>query len=172
MAADFAITVTDAPDPGATAVIAEGLGAYNDSQGGVRDFRPIAVLVAEVPAVFGGQGLGNTNGKTRILAPVGAAMMFTGTPQAVLIKEVTDGTSNTIFLVEATPDHAVIWTRPDDLKIDAKQPTAGLLDERATGFNAVFADGSVHYLSAKIDAKTLNALLTRNGGEVIKSNEW
>jgi hypothetical protein len=33
MAEDFAITVTDAPDPGATAVITEGLGAYNDSQG-------------------------------------------------------------------------------------------------------------------------------------------
>ena len=129
-------------------------------------------LIARMPAVFGGQGLGNTNGKTRILAPVGPAMMFTGTPQAVLLKEVTDGTSNTILLVEATPDHAVIWTRPDDLKIDAKEPTAGLLDERGTGFNAVFADGSVRYLSVKIDPKTLYALFTRNGAEVIKSNEW
>jgi len=129
-------------------------------------------LIARRPAVFGGQGLANTNGKTRVLAPVGLAMMFSGTPQAVLMKEVTDGTSNTILLVETAPDRAVTWTKPDDLKIDAKEPTAGLLDERATGFNAAFADGSVHYLSAKIDPKTLNALFTRNGGEVIKSNEW
>ncbi|HEV3444106.1 MAG TPA: H-X9-DG-CTERM domain-containing protein, partial [Gemmataceae bacterium] len=75
-------------------------------------------------------------------------------------------------LVEAAPDRAVIWTKPDDLKIDAKEPTAGLLDEHAAGFNVVFADASVRFLSAKIDPKTLNALFTRNGGEVIKSNEW
>ena len=127
-------------------------------------------LIARMPAVFGGQGLANTNGKTRILAPVGPAMMFTGTPQAVLIKEVTDGTSNTILLVEAAPERGVIWTKPDDLKIAAKDPSAGLLDEGATGFNAVFADGSVHYLSAKIDPKTLYALFTRNGGEVVNLN--
>src|SRR5260370_10022244 len=124
-----------------------------------------------MPAVLGGQGLATTNGKTRILAPVGPAMMFTGTPQAVLMKEVTDGTSNTILLVEAAPDRAVTWTKPDDLKIDAKEPTAGLLDERATGFNAAFADGSVHYLSPKIDPQTLNALFTRNGGGVNQCTE-
>ncbi len=61
MAEDFAITVTDAPDPGATAVITEGLGAYNDSQGGVRDFRPIAVLVAD-PAT--GATIGGLYGRT------------------------------------------------------------------------------------------------------------
>ena len=61
MAEDFAITVTDAPDPGATAVITEGLGAYNESQGGVRDFRPIAVLVAD-PAT--GETIGGLHGRT------------------------------------------------------------------------------------------------------------
>jgi GNAT superfamily N-acetyltransferase len=61
MAEDFAITVTDAPDPSATAVIAEGLGAYNDSQGGVRDSRPIAVLVAD-PAT--GETIGGLYGRT------------------------------------------------------------------------------------------------------------
>ena len=39
--------MTDAPDPGETAVIADGLAAYNDAQGGVRDFRPLAVLVRD-----------------------------------------------------------------------------------------------------------------------------
>jgi GNAT superfamily N-acetyltransferase len=55
------ITVTDAPDPRDTAVITEGLGAYNDSRGGVRDFRPIAVLVAD-PA--SGATIGGLYGRT------------------------------------------------------------------------------------------------------------
>jgi GNAT superfamily N-acetyltransferase len=56
MAEDFAITVTDAPDPGATAVIAEGLGAFNESQTGYRDHRPLAVFVRdpETGKVVGG----------------------------------------------------------------------------------------------------------------------
>lgn len=56
MAEDFEITVTDAPDPSATAVIAEGLGAYNESQTGYRDHRPLAVFVRdpETGKVIGG----------------------------------------------------------------------------------------------------------------------
>jgi len=61
MVEDFAITVTDMPDPSATAIITEGLGAYNDSQGGVRDFRPIAVLVTD-PAT--GETIGGLHGRT------------------------------------------------------------------------------------------------------------
>jgi GNAT superfamily N-acetyltransferase len=50
------ITLTDAPEPGATAVIQEGLGAYNDEKAGFRDFRPLAVLVSdpETSEVLGG----------------------------------------------------------------------------------------------------------------------
>jgi hypothetical protein len=129
-------------------------------------------LIARIPAVYAGGLAGNANGKTRLLAPVGPAMIFTGTAQAVPIKEVTDGTSNTIMMVEAAPDHAVIWTQPDDLVIDAKDPAAGLLYDRASGFNAGFADGSVRFLSSKIDRKLLYALFTRNGGEVVPQGGW
>jgi len=47
MAEDIELTLTDAPDPAATAVIAEGLGAYNESQTGYRDYRPLAVFVRD-----------------------------------------------------------------------------------------------------------------------------
>src|SRR5205823_162276 len=40
---DFAIVLTDAPDPGDTAVVQEGLRAYNTSQAGYDDSRPLAV---------------------------------------------------------------------------------------------------------------------------------
>ncbi len=56
MATDLKITLTDAPDPGATAVIAEGLAGYNKDKAGFRDHRPLAVLVCdpETGAVVGG----------------------------------------------------------------------------------------------------------------------
>ncbi len=56
MAKDLEITLTDAPDAAATAAIADGLANYNASKGGLRDFRPLAVLVTDpdTGAVVGG----------------------------------------------------------------------------------------------------------------------
>jgi Protein of unknown function (DUF1559) len=104
-------------------------------------------------------------GKTTYLAPVGEHMMFTGTEKTITFRHVTDGTSNTILIVDADDEHAVIWTKPEDLKIDLKDPKAGLRNDAGT-FRALFADGSVHRLPANIDAKTLSAVFTRDGGEV------
>jgi len=47
MANDPKITLTDAPDPADTAVIAEELRAYNTRQAGYDDSRPLAVLVTD-----------------------------------------------------------------------------------------------------------------------------
>jgi hypothetical protein len=107
------------------------------------------------------------SGKTRYLAPLGKATMFPGR-KALKISDVTDGTANTIFIVEAAEDHAVIWTKPEDLPVDPKDPLAGLVGKDQRGFLAVFADGSTRFLPAKIKPKTLWALFTRNGGEVIE----
>jgi len=48
--------LTGAPDPGDTAVIADGLAGYNDEKAGLRDHRPLAVLVSdpETGEVIGG----------------------------------------------------------------------------------------------------------------------
>ena len=45
--ADPDITVTDALDPADVAVITDGLVAYDLSQAGYRDFRPLAVFVRD-----------------------------------------------------------------------------------------------------------------------------
>jgi GNAT superfamily N-acetyltransferase len=55
------IAVTDALDPADVAVITDGLGAYNESQTGYRDFRPLAVFVRD-PAT--GKVLGGLYGRT------------------------------------------------------------------------------------------------------------
>ena len=48
-------------------------------------------------------------------------------------KDVTDGTSNTIMIVEANDAAAVEWTKPDDLKVDPKDPFKGLIGHYERG---------------------------------------
>ncbi len=88
------------------------------------------------------------------------------------IQNVTDGTSNTIMVVESKD--AVPWTKPDDLKFDmeAKPSLYGAGSPHPGGFNATFADGSVRFLKNSIGLLTWRALITRAGGEVISSDSY
>ena len=71
------------------------------------------------------------------------------------------------MLVEADDEHAVVWTKPDDLEVDLQKPTAGLAVRPPGGFLVAFADGSVHFLRKEIAADKLAALITRAGGEPV-----
>ncbi len=84
------------------------------------------------------------------------------------IRHITDGTSNTIMVVESNDDAAVIWTKPDDLEVTEANPSKGQFGHYPEVFNAAFGDGSVRAISKSVDPKMLWALFTRNGGEVIK----
>ena len=65
---DFAIVLTDAPDPGDTAVVQDGLRAYNTSQTGYDDSRPLAVFVTDPVSgqVLGGLYGGSYLGQLRV----------------------------------------------------------------------------------------------------------
>lgn len=124
-------------------------------------------LIARMPPVYRNPNLPETSdGKTNYLAVVGdkaAIRPKEGTGFA----DITDGTSNTILAVEASPDRSVIWTKPDDFSPDDKNPLDGLIGLRPNGFLALFADGSVRFIGATTEPGVLKALFTRNGGEVI-----
>jgi hypothetical protein len=125
-------------------------------------------LIARMPAVYRCPSMKwSLKNKTTYLGLVNEAAMFTGKPEGVPIKDVEDGTSNTIFIVDADDDHAVIWTRPADLKYDPKKPQEGLVGHHDDWIVATFVDASVHVLPATIDKATLLALFTRKGGEVV-----
>ena len=62
------IIVTDAPDPADTAVIADGLRAYNTEKAGYDDYKPLAVFVTdpETGKVLGGLYGGSYLGQLRV----------------------------------------------------------------------------------------------------------
>ncbi len=133
-------------------------------------------LAATVPAVYIDPSQADLakEGKTVYLAVRGKGTMFEDNGKTegnqslgTRMRDITDGTSNTIAVVEAHRAAAVVWTKPDDITIDFKNPIKGLKGARAGGFHALFCDGSVRFISDAIDATVLKALFTRNGGETI-----
>jgi prepilin-type processing-associated H-X9-DG protein len=86
------------------------------------------------------------------------------------LQDVTDGTSNTLAVGEATT--AVPWTAPEDIPVDTPAPLQGFGSFHPGGFNAAIADGSVKFIKRTINAMILRALLTRDGGEVISSDSY
>ena len=102
--------------------------------------------------------------ETHYLGFVGKGAFFTG-KKGIRIADITDGTSNTILVAEAAK--SVPWTKPDDLPFEAGKPLPKLGAFWPNGFQAAFCDGSVRMLRKDISEKTLRAVITINGGEVL-----
>jgi hypothetical protein len=122
-------------------------------------------LLANMPAVFRSPSDPPGTTKTRFLAVAGPGTLFPENEE-IELRQITDGTSNTMALVQVSPDKAVEWAKPDDWEMDDDQPTAGL-DARRGAFLAAMCDGSVQRLSLGIDPEVIKALVTRAGGEVV-----
>lgn len=123
-------------------------------------------LIAQMPAVFRSPSQTGEPGTTVYLTPNGEGTLFGG-KEGMKFAQVTDGLSNTIMAVEANNDQAVIWTKPDDLKYEAKDPLKGLGHLRPGIFEALLGDGSVRVISNTVDADVLRALFTFGGGEAV-----
>jgi len=124
-------------------------------------------LIDQIPGVYRSPASKlKEKGRASYVVVVGKDTVFPGR-EAIPIKEIKDGTSNTIMAVEVDDEHAVIWTKPDDLAFDPDNPAKGLGGLYKGGFLAAFCDGAIHVLPKDLDPDTLRALFSRAGKDTI-----
>lgn len=107
---------------------------------------------------------------TSVVAIVGAEAALDPTRQRKF-SQVTDGTSNTIAIVETKTD--IPWTKPEDLEFDSSMALPKISGYHTGGgpdggFIAGFCDGHVRFVAASLDAEMLKKLFTINGGESVE----
>lgn len=133
-------------------------------------------LLAEMPNLYRSGTDSSTVTSTRYLAI--ADGVYPGTLSLFLnnvnslgnklqLSQVTDGLVNTILVVQAAPEKAVPWTKPDDLVFDPANPIA-TLGNVGSYFNAVFADGTVRTLPTDMGNAMFESLVTINRGDLLR----
>ena len=149
-------------------------------------------LIAKMPKAFASPGK-DAEGKTHLRSFAGnSAFLPRPQPFAAKVKAppppfanfqpgtfvggrgffgISDGTSNTLMVAEGP--EAVEWTKPDDFPFHGfiggpNPPVAPKLGGVFPGgFHGLMCDASVHFFPATLDEKTLSAMISVNGGEIL-----
>lgn len=138
------------------------------------------VLATKMPDFFAcSSGAGRANGVTNFLAVVGRA---TAWPEhyAARLEDFSDGTSNTIQIVESG-DSDVLWLEPRDIthhqaiKRDqpVNYPTISSTRGHGDTVCVATADGAVRMLRREtLGQEVFRSLLTANGGRWMPNKDW
>lgn len=108
-------------------------------------------------------------GRTRFVGPLTDQSMLGRPGDSVQIREIIDGTSNTIMVVQTTADQAVIWTKPADLVIRDDRPVFEQIAGGAELLAAGMCDGAALYLNRTFPEQIMRAVLSIDGRELF---EW
>jgi Protein of unknown function (DUF1559) len=125
-------------------------------------------LAARCPEVFQSPHWGTEPGKTNFYGVIGPGTAWPA-DHPITFRDATDGTTNTIHLVEGPP--VATWLQPRDLSfrvwIDAFR------SPERVGLYVALMDGSVRCLRRTIEQQTLLSLLTPSPGKPIyASSDW
>ncbi len=131
-------------------------------------------LLERMPDVYKGGTIGMEAfddmkpGYTTFLAPVGEGTIFGG-QKPRKFAEVSDGLSNTIWLVEVKSGLAKPWTAPEDFAFNVENPALGLqaIEGEKPTFLCGMGDGSVTQLPLSLPAKSILHLFQMNDGNVV-----
>ena len=109
--------------------------------------------------------------KTTFLAVVGDGTAYEG-KAGLAYKDMTDGTTNTALIVDAGPERAVPWTKPEDLPFDKEDPIRAFgSSEFGNEFLAVMADGRVEAIPYDTAPEQLRNLFLRSDGNRLDLNK-
>ena len=121
-----------------------------------------------VPAYCCPSGCDDDSTETNYVMITGEEAVGNLPNEVTKIAEITDGSSNTIMIVEVFGE-GIGWSEPRDLSLDQLpleiNATGGISSKHPGGANVLFCDGSVRFLYEGKDAHRLRALITKAGGE-------
>ncbi|WP_339729317.1 DUF1559 domain-containing protein [uncultured Gimesia sp.] len=92
--------------------------------------------------------------------------LFMKTNGNIRMRNITDGTSNTIMAIE-TGENFKPWGDPTNIADPVNIMGAGKKSSMLGGNHVLMGDGAIRFVSENIDPAVLKALSTPNGGEVI-----
>jgi hypothetical protein len=127
-------------------------------------------LLAKMPKVFEMPGIKAPEGMTYFQVFTGENTPFPEKGSSRFPASITDGTSQTIFIVEAAePIH---WAAPGDIKYSPRvSPLKQIGRHYGTGTLAAMGDGSVHLIPAAVTEATLRAAITPSADDVL-GDDW
>lgn len=96
--------------------------------------------------------------------------LFDNSDTGVSFHQITDGSSNTIAVIEVDPAAAVEWTKPADWKYDPADPMHDLGNVQPGKIILGMADGSVYTVTSDVNPSQFGGMTTRNGSE--DSGSW
>jgi hypothetical protein len=122
-------------------------------------------LLDEMPDVYRHPRAKTKDGFTVYQVPLNDGCLFKS-DEPRKFRDVGDGLSNTVMILERDPDEAVPWTKPDDWEIDMDRPFGELRFNNDGSFNVLLSDGAALTLRpSTVGSKTMKALLTIDGRE-------
>ncbi|MDZ4817355.1 MAG: DUF1559 domain-containing protein [Planctomycetota bacterium] len=107
----------------------------------------------------------NTNSSYYVLTGKDAMFSAEAAKTGTTVRQIKDGLSNTILVVEAERD--IPWTKPEDIPVEKDKPLPELRSPNPLAYRFAFADGSVQQLPSGVMEETIRKLITPAGGEVV-----
>ena len=105
-------------------------------------------------------------GYTNYVAPQGPNTVL-GSNRMMRYRDITDGESQVILVMEVGPENAIPWSQPDNLEIDPDDVIGSIRPEH-DDFQALMCDGSVQRFSIGVMfSDVFMRLIQRNDGEPI-----